>query len=123
MEEKLKRIRQRRQLFYNARTADGKQVWLVQLEGDRVLVAPAGRPAEVTTFIERLLSTPHRAFASWLEKRSTSSDFFFLLVRPEGAADLQEFRQSLESRGFATGFDLLGRKQTAVGPDLEKPVP
>jgi hypothetical protein len=117
LEAKLRRVRQQQQLFYNSRTADGKQVWLVQLEGDRMLVAPAGPAAKATLFSQRLAMLRHSAFAGWLAKRSASKDFFFLLVRPGATAEFSEISQLLTKKGFTTGFDLLSPRQSAVDPE------
>jgi hypothetical protein len=117
LEKKLLQVRQQNRVFYNPRMADGKQVWLVQIEGDRVLVAPAGSTARPNIFPQRFSIFQQSGFEKWLTNRSPEADFFFLLVRPEGINEFSELRKLLIRRGFSIGFDLLGPRQSAVDPE------
>jgi Skp family chaperone for outer membrane proteins len=117
LDEKLKNARRPGQLFYNPRTADGKLVWLIQIEGDRILVAAAGstvRPGVYTEVSALLFQTP---LEKWLASRSAQADFFFLLVRPAGTDHFVKLKELLVKRGFGIGYDLLGIQQSAVDPE------
>jgi hypothetical protein len=117
LEKKLLQVRHQNRVFYNPRMADGKQVWLVQIEGDRVLVAPAGSTARPNIFSQRFSMFQQSGFEKWLTNRSPAADFFFLLVRPDGINEFSELRKILIRRGFSIGFDLIGPGQSAVDPE------
>lgn len=118
MEAKLRQVRQQNRLFYNPRTSDGKQIWLVQIERDRTLVAPAGSVARPQIFTHEFAFFRQTSFEKWLESRSRTSDFIFFLVRPEGTDEFMKLRRVVDERDLPMGFDLLGVQQSAV--DLEK---
>ncbi len=118
LEEKLRQVRQKGRLIYNPRTADGKQVWLVQIEGDRTLVAQVGSTSRPQILSQGTHLFGESDFEKWLANRSASADFVFLLVRPESSVEFNELKTLLNKQGFSIGFDLLGPRQSAI--DLEK---
>jgi len=117
LDEQLRQVRKQNRLFYNSRSADGKQVWLIQIEANQVLVAPVGTQAPAKVFSQRFAMLRHAAFADWLTHRSANADFFFLLVRSEGTAEFANLRELLIKHRFTIGFDLLGPRQIAVDPE------
>jgi hypothetical protein len=117
LEEKLLQVRQKNRVFYNPRTADGKQVWLVQIERGRTLVALVGSTSRPLKLSQGASLFRQSDFEKWLTNRSTTADFLFLLVRPEGTAEFSELKKLLNKHGFSMGFDLLGPSQSAVDPE------
>lgn len=116
LEQQLQHIKSNGQVFYNSTTPDGKQVWLVQLDGDNDLIAASGRKAPPTQLDGSWFHSAASDFSSWLSQRSPSQDFIFLLVRPDGSSQFNDFHTAIEKAGFSVGFDLLGPDQTAVDP-------
>jgi len=117
LEDKLRQVRQKDQLVYNQRTADGKQVWLVQIERDRTLIAPAGVTAQPISVSQGSSLFGQTDFEKWLTGRATASDFMFLLVRQEGTDEFTRLRTLLTDKGYSIGFDLLGPRQSAIDPE------
>lgn len=97
LEDKLEQLLTRDRPIYNSRTADGKQVWLVQIEETHSLVAPAGRASkpQVLEHGGSLLSSS--AFSKWLANRSPSADFIFFLVRPAGSEAFSKLQDECEN--------------------------
>jgi hypothetical protein len=118
LEQRLKQVREESRLFFNPRTADGKQVWLVQIEADRTLVAAAGSRARPQVFKHEFAFFRQTEFEKWLASRSSARDFIFLLVMPEGTNEFDKLKGLVAKKGFSMGFDLLGGQQVAV--DAEK---
>jgi hypothetical protein len=118
LEAKLRQLREQNRLFYNPRTSDGKQIWLVQIERDRTLVAPAGSSTRPQIFAHEFALFRQTSFEKWLATRSASSDFIFFLVRPEGRDEFLKLRSAAGEKNFPMGFDLLGGQQSAA--DAEK---
>jgi uncharacterized small protein (DUF1192 family) len=117
LEDKLEQLQQSDRPMYNARTADGKQVWLVQVEADRVLIARAGAPGRPERLAHSGSLFSGSPFAKWLQQRLRSSDFLFFLVRPDGIEAFDVLEEAARSGRFAYGFDLLGEEQVAVDPE------
>lgn len=118
LEQQLVTIQKSDQLLYNPTTPDGKSVWVVQIDPDRILVARAGQKKRPEVFENRLWKTANTAFSSWLSTRSRDRDFLFILVRPDGAKQFEELRSTVTRQGFAVGFDLLGKGQVAIDPEI-----
>jgi hypothetical protein len=123
LETKLREMRTKDRVYYNPRTADGKQVWLVQVESKRLLVARAGFHEKPRIFSQGFRFFQSSGFDNWLTSRSVDADFFFLLVRPKGTADFATIQTQLRDRGFSNGFDLIGDHQAAIDPELGSETP
>ena len=117
-EDRLKQVRQQNRLYYNPRTADGKKVWLVQIEADRTLVAAAGSGARPLILRHEFVIFRQTGFEKWLARRSSARDFIFLLVMPEATDEFGKLKRLVTTKGFSMGFDLLGGQQIAV--DVKK---
>lgn len=116
LEDKLEQLLTRDRPIYNSRTADGKQVWLVQVEEARSLVAPAGRASTPQVLEHGGSRFFASAFSKWLKTRSPSADFIFFLVRPAGSEAFAELQEAARKSGYSLGFDLLGESREAVDP-------
>ena len=123
LEKQLEELKQTDQLVYNPTTPDGKSVWIAQIGSGRVLVARAGQRQRPEVFESGILNSAANAFNKWLARRSNKQDFFFLLVRPGGADQFDDFRNVLTQHGFSVGFDLLSAKQSAIDPEVGATLP
>jgi hypothetical protein len=116
LEDKLEELIKQDRPIYNSRTADGKQVWLVQVDGVQSLVAPAGKAGKPVALAHGSSLLSDSEFERWLGSKSSSADFVFFLVRPEGAKEFSTLKEEASSRGFSLGFDLLGETRVAIDP-------
>jgi len=117
LEDKLKTLVSSDRPIYNARSSDGKQVWLIQIEGQFALVARAGTPSKPESLPHGGSLISDSAFAKWLDGHSRSADFLFFLIRPAGIEAFGELQEEAKKRRFSYGFDLIGESQAAVDPE------
>jgi len=99
-----------------------KTGWIAVIEAGKIEIAPLGQEARPLRFTVRpsgFIGTESAAdqFLDWADGRSTARSYFLLLVRPSGAADLDELQTSLSRRGFEFGFDLIGAEQSVLHPE------
>jgi hypothetical protein len=116
LEDKLEELIKQDRPIYNSRTADGKQVWLVQVDGEQSLVAPAGKASKPVPLAHGSSLLSGSEFEQWLKTKSSAADFLFFLVRPEGAKAFSMLKQEASSKRFSYGFDLLGEARVVVDP-------
>ncbi len=117
LDAELERLRARQhelesqnRLIYNPREHSGKNTWLVDLDGQRLLVAQVGvrRPPRSFTTVA--------AFRRWAETRNPTSEYFVLLVRPDGIDFYDKARDVLQKAHFDLGVDLIAQDQTVIDP-------
>jgi hypothetical protein len=103
--------------IYNPAPGAGKQAWLVEVAGDRMAAAPLGKVARPVLFTGRTTERRVAAFSAWMQKRSAASDYFVMLIRPDGIASFDALRVAVDSRGFDMGFDLIGKDDVVLDPE------
>jgi prefoldin subunit 5 len=102
--------------IYNPVSASGKQAWLIQVDGQLLLIAPVGRPQKPIEFSDSTPAARRTSLSRWCQTLSPQSDFLFLLVRPKGVEEFAPLEVELRAAGFDLGFDLLGEDQVAIDP-------
>jgi hypothetical protein len=98
-----------------------KSGWLAVVESDVISVAPLGRPAKPISFRQRSLDllggTATDAFVKWIQDENLRSDYFLLLVRPEGATQFDNLDRALIRHKIAHGFDVIAAKLQILHPE------
>ena len=104
----LKKLRQFNRVFFNPAPGNPKKPWLVEISGRRMLVAESGVVRKPRSFVD--VDT----FMAWARQRQKRSEYFVLLLKPDGVELFREVKEGLEEAGFDLGFDLLSVGQTAI---------
>lgn len=108
----LDKLKQSKRLFFNASEGAGKTPWLVELTEDHITVAQVGSVAAPRQF-----ETTDQLVA-WAKQRNRNSEYFVLLVKPDGIEKYVEVYPALrQGLKFDIGFDLLTEEQTAIDPE------
>jgi hypothetical protein len=95
-----------------------KQGDLAVLEGDRISVAPLGRPATPVEFrAGGLGKSAAGGLTDGIGRQGLRSAYFLMLVRPDGTALLEELQEQMTAGSISHGFDLIGRKQAILHPE------
>jgi len=111
LEELVKQVSSEKRVVYNAVDGNLKQAWLVELAGDRMLVAALGKPDKPEVFAGVSRQADFRA---WAAKRDKHREYFVLLVKPSSISAYKQARTDLTELGFDLGYDLLAADQTAI---------
>ena len=104
-------------IIFNPSQGDSKTPWLVEVSADGFVVAEAGVTAAPTT-----LATATE-FRQWARQRNKNSEYFVLLVKPDGIENFQQSQPALQQSGFDIGYDLLQADQIAIDPVIGASAP
>lgn len=103
--------------IYNRPPGVDKLPWLVEVDENVLRVAPLGRKQKPEEFTGSAFQSPADQFAAWAKSRSTATDYFVLLARPQGIEVLNSLIDKLETRGFDLGFDVIGPEEAVLDPN------
>jgi hypothetical protein len=109
MREALKSISSSNRIFFN-KDKDGKATWIVELTGSQVAAAEIGVSAKPKQF------DSEQDFENWLDSLSPPSTAFYLIIKPDGAARFEFYKESIRSRGFDVGFHVVAADQQVIDP-------
>jgi hypothetical protein len=93
---------------------DGKKPYLVELDPKDIGVAeisPSGEVRQIKRFTGEDVAG---VFTQWAESRSNITEYFVFLVRPEGAALLNDITGSLKKSDFDLGWDVWPKERSLV---------
>lgn len=95
--------------------ADGKKPLLVEFSPSNVGVAEI-LPSGETRLVQRFDGeTATGQFLKWTHARSSATEYFVLLVRPEGADVLHDTTEHLKMTGFDLGWDVWPKERSLFG--------
>ncbi|MBR3219927.1 MAG: hypothetical protein IKF77_08390 [Thermoguttaceae bacterium] len=99
-------------LYFDKENAPKEAPWLVDIDQQAVRVIPAASilpsgPKPFTGDDDDICSS----FMKWAKKRSETTEYFVLLVRPEGADLYEEIKARLQAADFRVGVDYIGQYQ------------
>ena len=114
VEEELTELKNSQRVFYTDADQSGRQVVLVELFADDILVAEAGQDQPPHRFSGE---NRKRSFLDWATDHSSSRIRFVLIVHPGTTELFQDLRGDLRDKGYSTGFDLLPSEKVAI--DIE----
>ncbi len=109
--EQLQELKDRNRVIFNPAAGQTKTPWLVEIDGKDFKVAKVGELAKPAVF------SSFNRFKTWAQARDKRSEYFVLLVKPEGIAAFDGARNALKQSGFDVGYDLLAADQTAIHPE------
>ena len=104
-------------IIFNPTDGDAKVPWLVEVTSTGFTVAKTGVSAPPTTHASAA------AFQAWAQNRDKSSEYFVLLVKPDGIANFERAQPQLRQLGFDVGYDLLDPEQVAIDPETGASAP
>lgn len=122
LDEELVEIGKSDRLYYNFHGGAGSVPWLLDVRGDRLLVARAGTSEPPTEFSQKQETARLREFGRWLNGLDRDDRYFVVLVRPSGVRfygsldSSGHLRPLLDQAGAEVGIDLLKESQTVIDP-------
>jgi hypothetical protein len=113
LRDQIARLKKQNRVIYNPAGSE-KSTWLVEINEDRLTVAPLGKVAAPIVFEH---ATRADDFLSWARSRDLRTEYFLLLIKPDsGIMGFKEIHLRLHDAGFDVGYDLLSPGQTAIDP-------
>jgi len=117
VQKQIQEMKESNRVIFNRPEGTSKTPWLVQIEGNRILVAESEKSGSPKSF-----STTEE-FLGWAGTQSASSIYFVMLIKPAGVERFVPIRETLQSDGFDLGYDLLSSDQTAIDPETGAGIP
>lgn len=111
LKEELEKLKTTKRIIFNPTEGDSKTPWLVEITAATITAAKVGVSAPPTVF-----SSPSE-FRAWARKRDKQSEYFVLLIKPDGIESFEEVHEALRKTGFDVGYDLLNTDQVAIDPE------
>jgi len=121
--EELAQERANNRIIYSLPKGFQKDGWLIVVDDRSLSVAPLGAEAEPKSFVSSSVTmqdgrSATEQFSQWVRDSKMESDYFFVLVRPNGISTFDALENGLRSMGCSFGFDLCGQDQTVMHPKL-----
>ena len=106
--ERLKELKSQNRVIFNPDEGQPKSPWLIEIDGTDFKVAEVGisKPAKVFLSLTEL--------KHWAATRSKSTEYFVLLVKPNGIEHFMNAKKTLKEIGFDIAYDLLSKDQAAI---------
>lgn len=121
LERQLAQERTENRVVFSLPRGAEKSGWIAEINQSKIGVAPIGRPARPTFFgptgLPLLGASAADNFEKWIDEQRLSSEYFLLLIRPDGKTDFDNVQRLLERRGISHGFDLLGPDEMVLHPE------
>lgn len=110
MKERLAKMKQENRVIFNPAEGSSKTPWLVELTTNKISVAEMGKTQVPFQFSD----VNH--FEDWLTGRNPGTQYFVLLVKPDGIEQFNSLLPILKEKNYDVGFDLLSANQSAIDP-------
>ncbi|MEE2826917.1 MAG: hypothetical protein VYE64_09840 [Planctomycetota bacterium] len=111
LRQQLRKLQKSNRLIFNPVSGNSKTPWLVEIDNAALVVAESGVSRKPQAFSDV------KALIKWTRQRNKRTDYFVLLLKPNGIETFREVRDLLEEQGFDIGFDLLSPHQTVIDPE------
>ena len=99
-------------LYIDRQNRPREAAWVVDVDKDEITVIPIASTlgSESHTFKtgETDMSS---SFLDWADGRNRNSEYFVLMVRPEGINLYEPLKKSIQQKGFRVGVDFIGQSQ------------
>lgn len=118
----LDQINSSNRLVYNFRSSGSQVPWIVEVDGDRLIVARAGVKQPPRVFDDPSITRRLGDFESWVNSLDRDDRYFVTLVKPAGVSIYaamggpRGLRPVLEQAGASVGVDLISPDQTVMDP-------
>lgn len=106
--QQIEKLRKSNRTIFNPTPGQAKTPWLVEVNAESFAVAQWGKSAPPQLF------RSSSQLKSFLAGRDRGSEYFVLLVKPDGIENFARARHVFREAGFDVGFDLLAASQTAI---------
>ncbi|QDT28781.1 hypothetical protein Enr10x_41270 [Gimesia panareensis] len=110
LKERLEKMKQENRVIFNPAEGTSKTPWLVEISANNISVAEMGKsqvPSQFTNVLQ---------FEDWLTGRNPASEYFVLLIKPDGIEQFHALLPLLKEKHYDIGFDLLSASQNAIDP-------
>jgi len=108
-------------LYFNPPPESGLLAWLVEIAGSQVVAARAGQHSQAEHTFRG--DDAAQQFIRFANTRSSTAEYFVLLVRPSGTAAFDIIREELDDESFRYGIDLIGEQQVVIGATQPEAAP
>ena len=115
---KLEQLHKSNRVIYNQSTVSGKTAWIIDIGTDSLLVARLGHKGPPKSFQSGNTALLLRNYWEWIKQCDARTEYFVLLVRPQGIELYEKLKEGLRQRGFDIGYDLIGKDITVIDPNL-----
>lgn len=106
--EQIEKLRKSNRTIFNPTPGQAKNPWLVEVSAESFTVAQWGKSAPPQLF------RSSGQLKSFVAGRDRGSEYFVLLVKPDGIENFARAHHVFREAGFDVGFDLLAASQTAI---------
>ncbi|WP_339688299.1 hypothetical protein [Gimesia maris] len=110
MNEQLEKMKQENRVIFNSAEGSSKTPWLVELTAGNISVAEMGKTQVPFHFSDV------NGFEDWLTGRNPGTQYFVLLIKPDGIEQFNSILPKLKEKNYDVGFDLLSANQSAIDP-------
>lgn len=114
IEAKLAELRSKNQLLYATPSGTNKVAWLMEVTGDRLLIARADQPKAEVVIDDASLDDRIERAADWARKLNAKQEYLVLIIKPSGIEQHPELLDALEETRISIGFDLVEENQTVI---------
>lgn len=110
LKERLEKMKQENRVIFNPAEGTSKTPWLVELTANKISVAEMGKSQVPSQF------SNVSQFKDWLAGRNPATQYFVLLIKPDGIEQFHSLLPHLKEKNYDVGFDLLSANQKAIDP-------
>jgi hypothetical protein len=113
----LEKLKNSNRVIFNPALGNAKMPWLVEITADKLTAAKVGEFARPRIFQDVV------TFKGWTMGLDRATDYFVILVKPDGIQRFEEANQFLRNARFDVGYDLLTAQQSAIDPETGAALP
>ena len=110
LKERLEKLKKENRVIFNPAGGSSKTPWLVELTINSISVAEMGKTQVPFQFSEL------NEFEDWLTGRNPGTQYFVLLIKPDGIKQFHSILPLLKEKNYDVGFDLLSANQSSIDP-------
>ena len=107
------------QPVYEFANGGQKSGFVVVISEGEIEVSPIGKASPPNVFESNSQSSIRNLacdkFLSWVSANKNSSNYYFLVIRPDGTESFERISKTFDSRNIRYGFDVLGQNQRFFG--------
>ncbi len=100
---------------YKFASGEQKTGFVVVISDRKIEVSPIGKAPHQNIFESKnqsfIRNLACEKFLSWVTTENDSSNYYFLVIRPDGTESFERISKSFDSRNIRYGFDVIGQHQ------------
>lgn len=98
-----------------------KTGWIGVVESDRITIAQLGCASKPLLFessgIAFLKTSAANAMSNWIDREHHQSDYFLILIRPDGCRMFDSVEEILQTKRISFGFDVIDTDRVILHPE------